>query len=93
VVHFDNFGSLLVQIPVMKIQQRYCADADFKFDLPLKRPGTAFQQSVWDAISSIPRGSVRTYGQVAKLHRFGAARGRPGLRRQLVPAGRFPATA
>ncbi|NGZ86594.1 methylated-DNA--[protein]-cysteine S-methyltransferase [Duganella aceris] len=45
---------------------RYCDDADFAFDLPLQRAGTEFQQKVWGAISSIPRGSVRTYGELAK---------------------------
>jgi methylated-DNA-[protein]-cysteine S-methyltransferase len=45
---------------------RYLADADFSFSLPLADAGSQFQQRVWAAISSIPRGSVRTYGQVAK---------------------------
>ncbi|MDB5917047.1 MAG: cysteine methyltransferase [Massilia sp.] len=44
---------------------RYLADPDFAFDLPLFDVGSAFQQRVWAAISAIPRGSVRTYGQVA----------------------------
>jgi methylated-DNA-[protein]-cysteine S-methyltransferase len=46
---------------------RYIDDPDFRFDLPLARLGTEFQHKVWDAISAIPRGEVRTYGQVAKL--------------------------
>jgi methylated-DNA-[protein]-cysteine S-methyltransferase len=46
---------------------RYFADADFRFELPLVEAGSAFQRRVWDAICAIPRGSVRTYGQVAKL--------------------------
>ncbi len=45
---------------------RYLADPDFAFSLPLAEAGSAFQQRVWAAIASIPRGSVRTYGQVAK---------------------------
>jgi methylated-DNA-[protein]-cysteine S-methyltransferase len=45
---------------------KYCGDADFKFTLPLKRAGTDFQHKVWEAISAIPRGSVRTYGELAK---------------------------
>ena len=44
---------------------RYLTDPDFAFTLPLLEVGSAFQQRVWSAISSIPRGSVRTYGQVA----------------------------
>jgi methylated-DNA-[protein]-cysteine S-methyltransferase len=47
--------------------EQYLADPDFVFDLPLLEVGSAFQRRVWDAISAIPRGSVRTYGQLAKL--------------------------
>jgi methylated-DNA-[protein]-cysteine S-methyltransferase len=46
---------------------RYFADPDFRFDLPLVEAGSAFQRRVWDMIVAIPRGSVRTYGQIAKL--------------------------
>jgi methylated-DNA-[protein]-cysteine S-methyltransferase len=45
----------------------YLADPDYRFALPLKEAGTEFQRKVWDAINAIPRGSVRTYGQLAKL--------------------------
>lgn len=45
---------------------RYLLDADFRFTLALPEVGTAFQRKVWDAISAIPRGTVRTYGQVGK---------------------------
>lgn len=45
---------------------RYLAQADFRFDLPLAGVGTDFQRRVWQAIAAIPRGEVRTYGQVAK---------------------------
>ncbi len=44
----------------------YLGDADFVFDLPLPAVGSEFQRKVWAAISAIPRGTVRTYGQVAK---------------------------
>ena len=46
--------------------QAYCEDPDYRFDLPLKRAGTDFQKTVWAAIGSIPRGSVRTYGELAR---------------------------
>src|SRR5579883_582338 len=37
--------------------------------------GTPFQQRVWDAVRAIPRGSTRTYGEVAReLGMEGAAR-------------------
>ncbi|HEU4850860.1 MAG TPA: methylated-DNA--[protein]-cysteine S-methyltransferase [Telluria sp.] len=45
---------------------RYFDDPGFRFELPLARVGSEFQRKVWDAISAIPLGSVRTYGQVAK---------------------------
>lgn len=36
-----------------------------QFDLPLHMSGTAFQNSVWQYLSSIPFGETRTYGQIA----------------------------
>ena len=45
----------------------YLLDPDFRFDLPLFEAGTDYQRRVWAAISAIPRGNVKTYGQVAKL--------------------------
>ncbi|MBI3229559.1 MAG: methylated-DNA--[protein]-cysteine S-methyltransferase [Burkholderiales bacterium] len=44
----------------------YFNDPDFVFDLPVRAAGTDFQRRVWTAISSVPRGEVRTYGQIAK---------------------------
>jgi methylated-DNA-[protein]-cysteine S-methyltransferase len=46
--------------------QAYCLDADYRFDLPLARLGSDFQRRVWDSICAIPRGQVRTYGELAK---------------------------
>jgi len=46
--------------------ERYLAEPDFRFDLPLAAAGTEFQRKVWQVISAIPRGEVLTYGQVAK---------------------------
>jgi len=45
---------------------QYLADPDFVFSLPLMAAGSAYQQRVWAAISAIARGTVRTYGQVAR---------------------------
>lgn len=47
--------------------ERYFADPDFAFDLPLVAAGSDFQRRVWDAIRAIPRGRVQTYGQIARL--------------------------
>lgn len=48
---------------------RYFAQPDYRIRLPLADIGSAFQRKVWSAIATIPRGEVRTYGQIAKLIR------------------------
>jgi methylated-DNA-[protein]-cysteine S-methyltransferase len=37
-----------------------------RFDLPLAPHGTAFQQKVWAALSGIPFGQTKSYGELAK---------------------------
>ena len=44
----------------------YCDDADYVFDLPLAMRGSEFQRRVWQSLREIPRGQVRTYGELAK---------------------------
>ena len=44
----------------------YIADPNFRFGLPLRPAGTAFQRRVWEQISAIPSGQTHTYGQLAK---------------------------
>jgi methylated-DNA-[protein]-cysteine S-methyltransferase len=44
----------------------YCDDADYRFDLPLAMRGSEFQRRVWQTLREIPRGQVRTYGELAK---------------------------
>jgi methylated-DNA-[protein]-cysteine S-methyltransferase len=46
--------------------QRYLADPDFTFDLPLAPSGSVFQQRVWHAVADIPRGQMRSYGALAR---------------------------
>jgi methylated-DNA-[protein]-cysteine S-methyltransferase len=46
--------------------RRYLKNPDARFDVPLDEAGSPFQQRVWAAISAIPRGEVRTYGQIAR---------------------------
>lgn len=36
-----------------------------EFDLPLRPEGTAFQESVWDALRQIPYGETWSYGELA----------------------------
>lgn len=45
----------------------YLRHADFVFDLPLAAVGTAYQRRVWHTISTIARGDVLTYGEVARV--------------------------
>ncbi len=46
--------------------ERYRDDPDAQFDLPVRVEGTALQRAVWDAMRAIPRGSTRTYGDIAR---------------------------
>ena len=53
----------------------YCRGERLQFTLPLKLHGTAWQETVWRALTDIPFGETRTYGQMAaSLDRPGAAR-------------------
>ena len=61
------------QAPASRLAQRTCAqlqawlqDASLRFDLPLAPGGTAHQNRVWQAMLAIPRGEVRSYGELAK---------------------------
>jgi len=46
--------------------ERYRADPDAPFDLPLRIEGTPFQRRLWGALCMIPRGKTRTYGALAR---------------------------
>ena len=46
--------------------ERYRADSDATFDLPLLIEGSPLQRAVWEAMCSIPRGQTRTYGDLAQ---------------------------
>jgi methylated-DNA-[protein]-cysteine S-methyltransferase len=45
--------------------QAYFDDPDFRFDLPFRYDGSAFQCRVWELIRSIPRGHALSYSEVA----------------------------
>jgi methylated-DNA-[protein]-cysteine S-methyltransferase len=55
----------LAELACMQIE-KYAADPDFRFDLPLKAAGTDFQRRVWRAISAIRRGATQSYGEMAR---------------------------
>jgi methylated-DNA-[protein]-cysteine S-methyltransferase len=58
-----------------------------RFETPLAPEGTAFQQSVWNAISGVPFGATITYGELAR--RAGCAR---SVRAAGAATGRNPLT-
>ena len=45
--------------------REYFAEKRTVFDFPLRPEGTPFEQSVWNALLTIPFGETRTYGQIA----------------------------
>lgn len=66
--------------------REYFAGKRRKFSLPLNQPGTSFQQEVWQALTSIPYGETRSYGDIARqigrnkaVRAVGAANGRNKL--------------
>jgi len=46
--------------------ERYLADPQHRFGVPLAPRGNAFQRRVWDAIASVAAGETRTYGELAR---------------------------
>jgi len=49
--------------------ERYLADAEFRFSLPLAAAGTPFRERIRQALTAIPIGESRTYGELARrLH-------------------------
>jgi methylated-DNA-[protein]-cysteine S-methyltransferase len=64
------------QAPTTRLAERACrqlecyfGDPEFRFSLPLAPAGTAFRRRVWDALTTIPVGESRTYGELARaLH-------------------------
>ena len=45
--------------------EAYFAGKRTAFSLPLRPAGTAFQLSVWQALTEIPYGETRSYGEIA----------------------------
>jgi methylated-DNA-[protein]-cysteine S-methyltransferase len=46
--------------------EEYFAGQREAFDLPLAASGSPFEKAVWDAVSEIPYGETRSYGEVAR---------------------------
>ncbi len=50
------------------VQLREYLDGKRKtFDVPIELNGTSFQRAVWNALTGIPYGETRSYGEIAKL--------------------------
>jgi methylated-DNA-[protein]-cysteine S-methyltransferase len=68
----DTFGPEVIASaePVLSEAARqlrdYLAGERKEFDLPLAAEGETFQHSVWDIVTSIPRGETTTYGRIAE---------------------------
>lgn len=54
----------LLQDAVRQLQDYFAGERE-SFDLPLRVDGSEFQQAVCDAMSAIPFGYTRTYGEIA----------------------------
>jgi AraC family transcriptional regulator of adaptative response/methylated-DNA-[protein]-cysteine methyltransferase len=73
-------GESLV-LALLRVQLgEYFAGERREFDVPLRAPGTEFQESVWLALQTIPCGVTRSYSDVAK------AIGRPTAVRAVAAA-------
>lgn len=46
--------------------ERYLADPQYRFTVPLALRGTPFRRRAWAAIATIPAGESRTYGELAQ---------------------------
>lgn len=59
----------IVQDIVQEAKQQlraYFSHELFAFNLPLAAEGTAFQQQVWQALTTVPYGKTASYGDIAK---------------------------
>jgi AraC family transcriptional regulator of adaptative response/methylated-DNA-[protein]-cysteine methyltransferase len=55
--------------PIAQIEAElaaYFAVGSMRFETPLARAGSAFQNVVWDALCAIPPGQTRSYGELAR---------------------------
>ena len=57
--------SKMGKLVIAELEQYFSSAKGFSA-IPLNPKGTDFQKSVWAALSKIPLGETRTYGQIAK---------------------------
>lgn|SRR5271165_1318166 len=58
-------GAGLLDAAAIQLEE-YFSGRLLDFDLPLEFDGTAFQRTVWRALTQIPYGETRTYGDIAE---------------------------
>lgn len=81
-----SFGPMVdsgsdVVLAAAEVQMReYLAGERTEFTFAVAAPGSAFQESVWEVLRSIPFGETMTYGQIAQQL------GTPGLARMVGQA-------
>lgn len=63
----------------------YFKDPEYRFDLPLSPAGTSYQQQVWNALSHIPAGQTRCYGDIAAQLRSAPRAVGQACRRNPIP--------
>ena len=51
---------------VVRLLEAFFAGTPEPFDVPIRLRGTAFQQTVWEALRSIPLGERISYGELAR---------------------------
>lgn len=56
----------VLQLAAKELRE-YLAGERMTFTFPMGAEGTPFQQKVWAAISQIPYGETRTYGEIAQV--------------------------
>ena len=64
-IQYSSPGSFLQKKVIAQLDD-YFAGRNLDFDLPLKQPGTAFQQRVWSELCKIKPGSTLSYLQLSK---------------------------
>ncbi|MET8410311.1 methylated-DNA--[protein]-cysteine S-methyltransferase [Streptomyces sp. NPDC005195] len=63
----EDFGErddTLLAEPKRQLAAYFAGDLK-EFDLPMRLAGTPFQRSVWDQLTRIPYGEIRSYGELA----------------------------
>lgn len=76
---------IVLNLAIKQLEEYFAGNRKY-FDLPLKQPGSAFQQTVWHELLKIPYGTTITYGQQSQkmkkplgIRAIAAANGRNNL--------------